>query len=203
MKLFSLFAVTLLASFALADEPVVGRATLTLLTDHGTLITEIYQKGDRILGHTDFGRIGMVNLKITEERPGTAKYEGVAGGNSLTNLRCKSYSCQGVIAGKSAAFRSTQTLDKKNELETHETGHLDHSSVKVLYMFDKIEVTTWEGSMSLKRTSEGGFEGRGSMGFRWSRHPMFTARLETSGTLLDLKNEALRMIFLAQPISRN
>lgn len=192
MKFLLLIAATLISASAFGAE-VMGRAQFTVWSSHSTIMMDLRHEGDRILGQTGFGRLGMVNLAL-----GDITYKGVAGGNSLTNLKCAGMTCSGIIGGKSTRFTISATATELGDTY-HITGHVNHRSFTLKMDPDMVDVSTWTGSMHLKRTESGAFEGRGTLGY--GMNSLFTAQLKTSGTMKNMGGPVLAMIFLVGPLA--
>ncbi len=193
MKVFLTLIISLVAlTLNVSAAEVSGRAYLTVMPQTSApLVTDIRQEGDKVLGMTDFGSVGLVNLLISSKT-----YRGVAGGNSLTSLACVDGKCQGVIGGRSANFTS-KLVETSSGDEVQVEGSLNFNQVHAKRSATSIEITSPLSTLYLKKGSDGVWSGYGTYGYGLNSY--FTATLVTSGTLDDFKDAALFTIFLVSP----
>lgn len=186
MKFFITAALTLLSVSASAAE-VTGRASLTLWMDResGPYNSEIRMEGNTVLGHSSLGRSGMFSLKAQN-----GGWKGFAP-TGRVQISCEAEECRGTVSSNTTR---ASVRDSGASIE----GVMNHNRFTVDRTATEIRILS-EGTLELRKTADGAYEGRGALNL----HPFstFRAKLKTSGTLKDLNDPALLMIFLVSPFA--
>jgi hypothetical protein len=188
-----LLALAILSLSLSASAAEVSRLSLVVYPDHGDgfYSTDVKFDGTKVTGQTSFGSNSMVSLTLKD-----GVYQGLAGGDGFTRIKCDAGTCSDSVGGRGANFTYVNTVLEGGERVLELKGSLNMLGFDAARSDKQIEVGGF-GTLSLTKKSEGVYEGYGYL----SRSGYSRARvvLKVSGEFARLDEAALFTVFVVRP----